>query len=238
MGKVPDAGKDWGQKKRASEDEMAGWLHQCNGHKIGQTLGDGEGQGGLVCCSSWGCKVDDWTTHRLTWWLTWLRICLQCRKPGFYPWVGKISEEGNGSPFQYSCLENPMDRGAWKTIVHVVTKSQTWLSHTHTHTHTHTYGFPGGSDGKESAFNARYPGLIPRLGPWRREWQPTLLFLPGESYRQRSLTGYHGVSKSQTWLKQFSMHIGTRPVKLSPFADNIILQIFACWIGKPKNDSN
>ena len=36
--------------------------------------------------------------------------------------------EGNGSPFQYSCLENPMDRGAWQATVHGVTKSQTWLS--------------------------------------------------------------------------------------------------------------
>ena len=50
IGKVPDAGKDWGQKeKRVSEDDMAGWLHQCNEHELGQTLGDGEGQGGLVC---------------------------------------------------------------------------------------------------------------------------------------------------------------------------------------------
>ena len=56
--KVPDAGKDWGQKeKRASEDEMAGWHHQCNG----QTLGDGEGQGRLVCCSPWGRKESDMT---------------------------------------------------------------------------------------------------------------------------------------------------------------------------------
>ena len=36
--------------------------------------------------------------------------------------------EGNGNPLQYSCLENPMDRGAWQTLVHRVTKSQTWLS--------------------------------------------------------------------------------------------------------------
>ena len=43
IGKVPDAGKDWGQKeKRVSEDEMAGWHHQCNGHELGQTSGDGE----------------------------------------------------------------------------------------------------------------------------------------------------------------------------------------------------
>ena len=37
-----------------SEDEMAGWHHQCNGHELGQTLGDGEGQGGLACCSPHG----------------------------------------------------------------------------------------------------------------------------------------------------------------------------------------
>ena len=35
---------------------MAGWHHGCNGHELGQTLGDGEGQGGLTCCSPWGCK--------------------------------------------------------------------------------------------------------------------------------------------------------------------------------------
>ena len=50
IGKVSDAGKDWGQKeKRESEDEMAGWHHQCNGCELGQTSGDGEGQRGLVC---------------------------------------------------------------------------------------------------------------------------------------------------------------------------------------------
>ena len=60
--KVPDAGKDWGQKgKRALEDEMAGWHHQCNEHELGQTLRDGEGQGGLGCCSPWGHKESDTT---------------------------------------------------------------------------------------------------------------------------------------------------------------------------------
>ena len=42
--------------------------------------------------------------------------------------VGKISWKGNGFPLQYSCLENPMDRGPWQATVHGVTKSQTWLS--------------------------------------------------------------------------------------------------------------
>ena len=35
---------------------MARWHHGCNGHELGQTSGAGEGQGGLVCCSPWGCK--------------------------------------------------------------------------------------------------------------------------------------------------------------------------------------
>ena len=51
-------------------------------------------------------------------------------------------------------------------------------------------GFHGGSDGKESACNAEDQGSIPGLGiPWRRKWQPTSVFLPGESHGQRSLAG-------------------------------------------------
>ena len=42
------------------------------------------------------------------------------------PGLGRSHGRGNGSPLQYSCLKNPMDRGAWWTIVHSVTKSQTW----------------------------------------------------------------------------------------------------------------
>ena len=39
------------------EDEMFGWHHRLNGHEFEQTLGDGERQGSLTCCSPWGCKV-------------------------------------------------------------------------------------------------------------------------------------------------------------------------------------
>ena len=42
--------------------------------------------------------------------------------------LGRSPGEGNGNPLQYSCLENPMDRGAWQATVHRVTKRQTWLS--------------------------------------------------------------------------------------------------------------
>ena len=66
--------------------------------------------------------------------------------------------EGNGTPLQYSCLENPMDGGAWWATVHGVSKSRTWLSD---FTFTH----------------------------WRRKWQPTPVFWPGESQGRGSLVG-------------------------------------------------
>ena len=62
MGKDLDAGRDWGQgEKGTTKDEMAGWHHQLNGHEFGWTPGVGDGQGGLACCYSWGCK--EWATE-------------------------------------------------------------------------------------------------------------------------------------------------------------------------------
>ena len=48
--------------------------------------------------------------------------------PGSIAGLGRSSGEGNGNPLQYSCLENPMDRGAWWGIVHGVAESQTRLN--------------------------------------------------------------------------------------------------------------
>ena len=67
MEKISDAGKDWGKEEKGmTEDEMVGWHHQLNGHEFEQTLGDGEGQGSLMCCSPW---VPEETTE-------WLKKCL------------------------------------------------------------------------------------------------------------------------------------------------------------------
>ena len=49
------------------------------------------------------------------------------RDVGLIPGLGRCPGEGNGNPLQYSCLENPMDRGAWWAIVHGVAKGQTQL---------------------------------------------------------------------------------------------------------------
>ena len=48
-----------------TEDEMVGWYHRLDGHVFGWTLGVGDGQGGLACCSAWGRKESD-TTEQLT----------------------------------------------------------------------------------------------------------------------------------------------------------------------------
>ena len=53
------------------------------------------------------------------------------RDPGLILESGRSLEEGNGNPLQYSCLENPIDRGAWWATVHGFTKSQTWLKWRH-----------------------------------------------------------------------------------------------------------
>ena len=62
IGKVPDAGKDWGQEEKGvTEDEIIGWHHQLNKHEFEQTLGDSEWQRSLACYSPWGHKESDMT---------------------------------------------------------------------------------------------------------------------------------------------------------------------------------
>ena len=62
------------------------------------------------------------------------------RDLGLIPRLGRSPGGGHGSPLQYSCLENPMDRGEWWDTVHKITKSQTQLSDlTHTHVYLYVY---------------------------------------------------------------------------------------------------
>ena len=76
--------------------------------------------------------------------------------------LASIRWEGNGTPVQHSCLENPMDGGAWWAAVHGVARSQTRLS-----------GF---------AFTFHFHH-------WRRQWHPTPVLFPGKPHGQRSLVG-------------------------------------------------
>ena len=68
------------------------------------------------------------------WCWGWRTTCQgrRCKRPEFHPWVGKIPWRRAWQPLPHYCLENPMDKGAWRAIVHRVTKSQTqlkWLKH-------------------------------------------------------------------------------------------------------------
>ena len=71
--------------------------------------------------------------------------------------------EGNGTPLQYCCLENPMDEGSWWAAVHGVAESRT----------------------RPSDFLLSPSTFM----HWRRKWQPTPMFLPGESHGWKSLAG-------------------------------------------------
>ena len=84
-GKDSDAGRDWGQEEKGmTEGEMSRWHHRLDGHEFEWTPGVGDGQGGLACCNSWGCKEPD-MTERLNWtelnWMFWkwhLKIVCPC----------------------------------------------------------------------------------------------------------------------------------------------------------------
>ena len=83
--KDPDAEKDWGQEEKGTtEDEMVWWHHWHNGHGLGWTLGVGDGQGGLACCSSWDLRESD-TTERLNW--SWFG-CFLFLFPCVMAWLG------------------------------------------------------------------------------------------------------------------------------------------------------
>ena len=69
IGKDSDAGRDWGQEKGTTEDEMAGWHHWFDGRESQWTPGVGDVQGGLACWDSWGHKKSDMTE-----WLNWTEL--------------------------------------------------------------------------------------------------------------------------------------------------------------------
>ena len=142
------------------------------------------------------------------------------REAGCISGLGRSPGEGNGNPLQYYGLKNTMDRGAWWTMVHRVTKSWPWVKWLRTHvclcvcvcvcvcvyksekamaTHSSTLAWqiPWMEE----------PGRLQSMGSlevrhdwatslslftsmyWRRKWQPTPVFLPGESQGQGSLVG-------------------------------------------------
>ena len=118
---------------------------------------------GLLYCSmecDWGRGWDGDRREKMgtSSWKRWKRwVCCKYEWPPVCNSVG----EGNDNPLQYSCLENPVDSGAWWAAVYGVAQSRTRLKQLSMHACMH----------------------------WRRKWQPTPVFLPGESQGRGSLVG-------------------------------------------------
>ena len=128
---------------------MVGWHHQLNGHEFEQTLGVGDGQGGLACCSPWGLKESDMTEQ-----LSWTETHSQ-----------------SSALNHYSLIQEFISKTKEKILLRTKV--------------------PGGSDGKRICLQygrPRFDHWVCKI-PWGREWQPTPVFLPGESHGQRSLAG-------------------------------------------------
>ena len=97
-----------------------------------------------MCCHSWGCEESD-TTGRLNNDKSVSQVVLVVKNPpaqtgdirdvGLIPGLGRSPGGGNGHPLQYSCLENPMGRGAWRATVHGVAKESDATGWPGTHTH-------------------------------------------------------------------------------------------------------
>ena len=117
IGKDPDAGKDWRQEEKGTtEDEMAGWHHWHNGRESEWTPGVGDGQGGLACCGSWGCKESDtsewlnWTIYELPCWLNGKESTCNAGDTGdgsSIPGWGTSPGEGNGTHSSTFAWETP-----------------------------------------------------------------------------------------------------------------------------------
>ena len=204
------------------------------------------------------CNVDDFSTTgtylRASYGLPWCsdgkESACNARDLGSILGSGRSLGEGNGNLVQYSCLENPMYRGAWWATVHGVAKSRTWLRDWRFHFHIKSYTFqkkfpkydkfdwvsqtkwfgqhwPIGTEKAMAPHSSTLawkipwmeePGRLQSMGSlkvrhdWatshslftfmhrRRQWQPTPVFLPGESQGRGSLVGCHlwGRTESDT----------------------------------------
>ena len=115
------------------DSERSRYVSQAFGARISQSSQEDEADASgfspflILCLLSFSCSpfLPSLPLHflppspiRLPRWFSSKESTCQCRRRRFNPWVGKIPGEGNGNPLQYSCLKNPMDRGAWRAAVH------------------------------------------------------------------------------------------------------------------------
>ena len=117
---------DWGQEEKGmTEDEMAGWHHRLDGREFEWTPRVGDGQGGLVCCDSWGHKESD-MTKRLNWtelnWGRWAKVSriFYCM---WAPIIERIPQNNIGT-------NRLNDSNSWHQIASILraVTTNTWIS--------------------------------------------------------------------------------------------------------------
>ena len=116
------------------------------------------------------------------------------RDSGLIPGLGRSPGGGHGNPIQHSCLEKPMNRGAWRAAVHSVAKSQTWLKLFSMHTHTTPYQHKCFCGGESVSCSAVSSSLWPHGLPAR------LLCLwnaPGKNARMDCHSLLQGIFQTQ-----------------------------------------
>ena len=117
--------------------------------------------------------------------------------------IWHFSGEGNGTPLQYSCLENPMDRGAWWAAVHGIARvGHDWATSLSLFTFMH----------------------------WRRTWQPTPVSLPGESQGQGSLVGCRRtwLKRLSSSSSSMTLQISTTTCVQNPTSMVVLMGIISC----------
>ena len=156
------------------------------------------------------------------------------------PQWGRSSGEGNGYPFQYSCLENSMDRGVWwATVLGLQRVRHDWgdLAHMHAFNSCQLLNFCYSLPISRAFLVAqlwsvclqcrrqrrhRFSTWLGKI-PWSRAWQPTPVSLHGESPGQKSLVGYSPrVAKSRSRLKQLNTYAHTSFKLFLPWWPNFL----------------
>ena len=125
IGKDSDTGKDWGQEEKGTtEDEMAGWHHWLDGHDLSELWEL------VMDKEAWRAAIHG-VTKSQTWLSDWTELVVSGRElsanagdEGLITGSQRSTGEGDGNPLQYSCLGNPMNRGAWWATFHGVAKQQ------------------------------------------------------------------------------------------------------------------
>ena len=131
IGKDFDAGRDLGQEEKGTtEDEVAGWNHWLYGCESEWTPGDGDGQGGLACCNSWGCKESETTE-----WLNWTELNSsggwksKIKRPAGF--ISLQNSMGDSMPCLFLLSVTPSIAGLCvcmtSTSASIVTRSYLWL---------------------------------------------------------------------------------------------------------------